>query len=401
MDLNANLDLDANIELEVDVDTVPVNVDAELNANVDVQLDIEEPIIETENRLTTDAPMVNIELEADGNVNNQIDAEINVPETTIEVNVDANAGPQQNEAGGDSNITNDNLAIPNDEKKKNLRKQVSIFAGLGDSKVEKGLDSAMENLLNEGRKRDKVRHFVLVCNTLQITQALINIGLAIFFAMLSELFLQDYMIRWGHDNIMGYIKYGFYSGRFILKLFLLISLLFTFTRCAMSSRCGGATLFISNTLLLCLVNMAYTVFPTSRSVLYILWFYLQFAATLVGIRLYLAYEKLEYDMKKAALSSGVPLFCMTIIISILDTEYSSDLIWPNILLFFWGISASYTNLLCLEGKKKYVDINNVYYGSQAPYVDMFINLYEVVKGVFVKDEEEGTTDLEYKMSFVY
>lgn len=164
--------------------------------------------------------------------------------------------------------------------------------------------------------------------------------------------------------------------------------MFSFTRCARQTKCGGLALFISNTFWSVMINMCYTVFPSERSCLFVLSFYCQFLATLVGIRHYIGYEKFEYDSKKAAISAGFPLMIVSILISMVDSEYSSDLILPNILFFFWGVSASFTNFLCLEGTKKYVEMKNTCFGSQIVYVDIGINMYEAMLRAFSNKDDE-------------
>lgn len=255
--------------------------------------------------------------------------------------------------------------------------------------------------MDEGKKRDQIRKFILTCNSLQLLQALINIGVAIFFCTFAEAYLNDYMSRvTSADDFFLKTKKWFHVYRNAIKFVLFISVMCTFTRCARFSNCGGVGLYVSNTLLSVLINMCYTVFATRRSTFYVLSFYLQFMAAVLGIRYYLKTSTFDFDPKVAGVCAGLPLTVMSIIISILNSEYSNELIMPNIILFFWSMSCSYTFLLCLEGKKNYVQRKNYCFGSQIAYVDICVNIYEALKGVF-KVEDEVDDHLESRMIAVY
>merc|ERR1712134_243118 len=99
-----------------------------------------------------------------------------------------------------------------------------------------------------------------------MVQALINIGVAIFFNAFAELFLNDYMNRVTSDsNLLVHIQSWFRFYRGFMKWVLVFSMGYCFSRCARFSNCGGVALYVVNTTLSVLINMAYTVFPTRRS----------------------------------------------------------------------------------------------------------------------------------------
>ena len=383
MDLEANIDIDANLDLNVVVDA-NLDVDAELNANVaDVELEIDAPEVNFDAEAELNIPEVNAEVEGELSLPVILAPECELPETMIVVNVGSDAGQQDIEVGGE-------VSTQNNKKK---QEKVSLFT----KKEFHGFEAAFDGLLTDSAKKEKVRDFILTCNSLQMLQALINIGLTIFFTTLSELYLADYMARAGHASILGGIQKWMTFNKAWIKFCLFISIMFAFTKCARNSKGGGVVLFISSTFWGIMLNMCDTVFPTKNSAFHVLSFYLQFLATLIGIRRYIANEKLDdYDSKKAAISAGIPLIAMSMILSLLDSEYSIDLIMPNVLLFIWGVSASFTNFLCLEGKKKYVEIKNTCFGSQIMYVDASINIYQVMLLYFSSKDDE-VKDIENDM----
>lgn len=140
----------------------------------------------------------------------------------------------------------------------------------------------------------------------------------------------------------------------------------------------------------------WTVFPGKRSMMYLLSILIMLLSVHLGVRHYAVRAKLEFNVEKAVIMVGTPLFATTLVLSLLDTEFSGDLILPSILMFFWGCSVNFTNYLILEGRKRYAEINNYTYGSQVIYIDVFVNIYEAFLLYFQKFEDEDI-DIKVKL----
>lgn len=387
MDLKANMNIEANVDVNIqnDADGLDLNAFDALNAEVNVELDLDLPGVNTE--VEVDLPDVDVEVEV----------EVVLPETNIEVHADVNAEVPDVEVGGEKFKSKEEEASTEDLITK---KKTNIFAGLGGDHKNHFVNSIQTELLHEGIRRNKIREFIIRANSLSVFQVILNIGICIALTVFCDQFLYGYMEQWEEKSIMHWFKKHQKFIKNIDKLALFISVMFTWVRCSSETKLGGNLLYTSNTFWLVIGTMIYTIFPDKRSTFYLISFYTQLIFVLLGNRCYAVYEKYEYNIESAAMCVGAPLIFVSIILSIMDTEHSGDLIIPTIVLFFWGLSANFTNYLMFIGKKRYLEIENYAYGSQVVYVDMFINIFEMVHLYFSKFEDDNVEDLQSKLDHV-